>query len=359
MSNSPDLSDYDIPYSKSEDEYDNDNEPSNTPIQIVKKEPVKHKIQLKKKSPNTEILQNPINTSASTKPPSTSTSTIIKPKAKKESKESKLTTSEKLEEKFEFDEETINFFAKDLDERKILIVHNPNSPILEKINDTKVICLLLKLGHFKDYHCNTPKCKVGKIWIDKPIQLILNRINNNQNDLSFINLELICANCFMIKYGLDIFIKKKAEIILTCSICDFPLVKFKNGRKSKGICLACEKQMNRFSYEKQEDEFCNKLQNMYSDNPVLSDDIKHTKYYGDASKYKSYDTNSSSNSTAHSKSKYNVSFNDSKKNTDASKLSSKSTPLPLIELNMSMPSLFDLIEDDNDDNDDNDEESKI
>ena len=112
--------------------------------------------------------------------------------------------------------------------------------------------------------------------------------------------------------------------------------------------------MNRFSYEKQEDEFCNKLQNMYSDNPVLSDDIKHTKYYGDASKYKSYDTNSSSNSTAHSKSKYNVSFNDSKKNTDSSK--SKSTPLPLIELNMSMSNLFDLIEDDNDDND---EELKI
>jgi hypothetical protein len=344
MSNSPDLSDYDIPYSKSEDEYDNDNdnEPSNTPIQIVKKEPVKHKIQLKKKLSiidiqNTEDLKNPIiNSKTSTK---TSTKTIIKPKEQKESKESKLTTSEKLEEKFEFDEETINFFSKDLDARKILIVHNPNSPILEKINDTKVICLLLKLGHFKDYRCNTPKCKVGKIWIDKPIQLILNRINNNQNDLSFINLELICANCFMIKYGLDIFIKKKAEIILTCSICDFPLVKFKNGRKSKGICLACEKQMNRFSYEKQEDEFCNKLQNMYSDNPVLSDDIKHTKYYGDASKYKNYDTNSSSNSTANSTAY-------SKKNTVAPK--SSSSPLPLIELNMSMPNLFDLIEDDND-----------
>ena len=323
MSNSPDYSDYDIPYNRSEDEYDaNENEndfiddnkkPTILSLQnTIIQAPVKQKLQLKKKSETTET---------------TETTKITKP-TKPESK-SKATKSEKLEDKFEFDEETINFFAKDLDAKNILIKHKPNSPILNKINDTKVICLLLKLGHFKEYHCTTPKCKVGKIWIENPIQLILNRKNNSQTDLSLINLELICANCFMIKCGLDIFIKKKADIILNCSICNFPLVKFKNGRKAKGLCLACEKQMSAFSYEKQEDEFCNKLQDRYSDNPVLSDDIKHTQhtqYYSDSSKYKQYDSSSNASSKKKNKDTPSVAFQQ-----------------PLIEVNMSMPNLFDLL----------------
>ena len=196
--------------------------------------------------------------------------------------------------------------------------------------------MLLKIGHFKDYHCNTPKCKVGKIWIDKPIQLILNRKNNIQNDLSSSNLELICANCFMVKNGLDIFVKKKAEIIMTCFLCKFPLVKFKNGRKAKGVCLSCEKQMSKISFEKQEDNYCNLLQNTYSDNPVLSDDIQHNKYYGEVSKYKKSDAKN--NTTTNSKNKLNSS---NKKNTDTS----QNLPLiELIELNMSMPNLFDLVD---------------
>ena len=344
MSNSPDYSDYDIPYNKSEDEYDVDeNENENDfiddnkksiilPLQNAKTEtPVKQKLQLKKKSETTETTET-----TETKETKETTETIkitkpTKPESKK--KLDKVDKIDKLEDKFEFDEETINFFAKDLDAKNILIKHKPNSPILNKINDTKVICLLLKLGHFKEYHCTTPKCKVGKIWIENPIQLILNRKNNSQTDLSIINLELICANCFMIKCGLDIFIKKKADIILNCSICNFPLVKFKNGRKAKGLCLACEKQMSAFSYEKQEDEFCNKLQNRYSDNPVLSDDIKHTQhtqYYSDSSKYKQYDSSSNASSNASSK----------KKNKDTPSVALQQ---PLIEVNMSMPNLFDLL----------------
>ena len=334
MSNSPDYSDFDIPYNKSEDEYDNNETENETdviddnkkpiilPLQNTKTQaPVKQKLQLKKKTETTKTTET-TETAVTTK-----TTKTTKPESK-----SKATKSEKLEDKFEFDEETINFFAKDLDAKNILIKHKPNSPVLNKINDTKVICLLLKLGHFKDYHCTTPKCKVGKIWIENPIQLILNRKNNVQNDLSIINLELICANCFMIKCGLDIFIKKKADIILNCSICNFPLVKFKNGRKVKGLCLACEKQMSAFSYEKQEDEFCNKLQDRYSDNPVLSDDIKHTQhtqYYSDSSKYKQYDTSSNTSSNT-----------SSKKNKDTPSVALQK---PLIEVNMTMPNLFDLI----------------
>ena len=192
--------------------------------------------------------------------------------------------------------------------------------------------MLLKIGIIKDYHCNIPKCKVGKIWIDKPLQLILNRKNNIQHDLSISNLELICANCFMIKNGLDLFIKKKKEIIFNCDICNFPLVAFQNSRKKKGICLSCEKQMSKISYEQQEDVYCNKLQEMYSDNPVLSDDIKNRnyKYHNKVSKYKQGNVNTYTNeiSNANSKIKQNSSTKDY---------------LPLIELNTSIPDLSSII----------------
>ena len=215
------MSDYDIPYNTSEDEYndacndDNITPAKNDKIQETqdtqtKQEPVKHKLQLKKKISSIDVES--INTITSTKSNTlSSTNPDKKLKETKVSKELKVSKESKLEDNFEFNEETINFFTKDLDTRKILIIHKPNANILDKINDTKVICLLLKIGHFKDYHCNTPKCKVGKIWIDKPIQLILNRKNNIQNDLSSSNLELICGNCFMIKNGLDIFVKKKSR----------------------------------------------------------------------------------------------------------------------------------------------------
>ena len=281
-----------------------------------------NKIELKQKV-NTQAK---IGTKTHTKAP-----IISDDKSKEKEKEIKEIKEEsrkpsKAEEKFEFNEETINYFTKDLDAKKILIKHPQNSPFFQKLNDTLLICLLLKLGKFKDYHCNTEKCKVGKLWNGKPIQLILIRINNIHHDLSINNLELICANCYMVKYGLDIFIKKKKEAILLCSFCDFPLVKFKDSRKKKGICLSCENQMSKISFEKQEDKFYNNLKNTYNDNPVLSDDIKNTNYSSEPSKYKSFSTNSC--------------------NTNSSKAKSVSIQTPIIELNMSLPDLSYLINDD-------------
>ena len=248
---------------------------------------------------------------------------IIQTKVTKENS----TIKNSLEDQFEFNQETINFFTKDLDSRKILIKHQSFSPFLNKINDTIIICLLIKNGNFKDYHCSTPKCKVGKLWNDKPIQLILNRKNSIKHDLSISNLELICANCYMVKYGLDMFIKKKKESILTCSFCNFPLVTFKDSRKKKGVCLACEKKGNKISFENQEDNFINKLKSTYSDNPVLSDDIKKTNYYNEVSKYKKINTN----------------YNSGSRVSDNRTTNNESTYKPIIELNMNMPDLSDLI----------------
>ena len=192
-----------------------------------------------------------------------------------------------------------------------------------------IICLLIKIGHFNDYHCNTTKCKVGKLWNGKPIQLILIRKNCIQNDLTLSNLDLICANCYMVNYGLEIFIKKKKDIILNCSWCEFPLVKFKDGRKKKGVCLACEKKMSKMSFEKQENTYFNKLTELYSENPVLSDDIKHTKYYGEVSKYKNFDS----------------SKNNTKIKSISNDANSNNMSQPIIKLNMNVPDLSELIDD--------------
>jgi len=270
------------------------------------------------------------------------TSKIETPKA--ETPKHKIT---KEEDKFEFNEETINFFTKDLEPKKILIKHQPNSPYLEKFNDTIIICLLIKIGHFKEYNCITPKCKVGKIWNGKPIQLILNRKNSIQNDLTLSNLDLICANCFMVTYGLDIFIKKKKEAILNCSLCEFPLVKFKDGRKKNGFCISCEYKMKQITHNKQEDNYFNKLKDTYSDNPVLSDDIKQTHYYSEPSKYKNTNNNTNTNTYGNSS---------NKKQSGQIEKSGHLQP-PIIELNMNLPDLSDLINDGNDGNDGNYEDN--
>jgi len=215
-------------------------------------------------------------------------STTTKDKSK--DKSSKPTA---VDQDFEFNEENIHFFSKDLDAKKVLITKSPFS------NDTAITCLLLKLKVFKEYHCNIDKCKVGTVWNGKPIQLLLHRKNNIHNDLTPNNLELICANCFMSLYGLDIFKKKEKTAILNCKLCGFPLVKFMNGRKKKGTCLSCEQIMKTISHETQESRYYNELQNIFSDSPTHTTntshnthDISNTNYYKDVSRYKKLDATS-------------------------------------------------------------------
>ena len=189
-----------------------------------------------------------------------------------DTKQIKLT---KKEQCFEYNQETIDFFTKDLDFKKILIKNSPFT------NDIEVICLLLKHKLITDYCCSVKKCKVKILWIDTPIQLILHRKNNIQNDLSSYNLELICANCYLSMYGLEIFKKKEKEIIFKCNICNFPLVQFNNNRKKKGTCLACEKKMSNIFTKNIESEYYDKVEALYNDNPLLSEENKYnnSNYY--------------------------------------------------------------------------------
>ena len=203
----------------------------------------------------------------------------------------KVTTKlTKIEAQFEINPETIEYFSKGLEPIKVftkksLFVDSSKNTNFAN-NDTKLICLLLKYNLIENYKCNMPKCKVKHIWNGKPIQLLLNRKNSIYNDLSISNLEFLCPNCYIITYGLEMFKKKAKETVLNCDICNFPLVKFANSRKKNGICLACEKKMSNMSYEKVQSSYYNQLQEVYSDNPLLSDDIHKPRHFKDVAKYK-------------------------------------------------------------------------
>jgi hypothetical protein len=247
----------------------------------------------------------------------------------------------KIEENFEINKETIEYFSKGLEPIKVFTKRSPYSDNTKDTkfanNDTKIICLLLKCQLIEDYKCNTPKCKVKHIWNGVPIQLLLNRKNGIHNDLSVSNLEFLCANCYMTTYGLEMFKKKAKETVLNCDNCGFPLVKFSNGRKKSGVCLACEKKMNNLSYEKVQSSYYNQLQEVYSDNPLLSDDIHRPRHFKDVSKYKKKIASSYKPRKDGSNNGNDGNGNDGCDGNDKNK--------PIIQLNMSMPDISDLMKD--------------
>ena len=280
-------------------------------IQTIK-EPIKKIV-----TPESKVTQNTKVVKDSSK---TTTSNI--PKPNETIAEKKLT---KKEQNFEFNPETIDFYTKDLEFKKILIKNSPFT------SDIQVICLLLKYKIITDYCCSVKKCKVNTLWLDKPIQLILHRKNNIQSDLTSYNLELICGNCYLSLYGLDLFKKKEKEIIFKCEVCQFPLVNFNNYRKKKGICLACEKRVTKVFTEKMNSDYYTNIQELYHDNPLLSEENKSNNYY--TNKYKSSNSNNSNYTPSSSSTKAPVS----------SKIDSKITKPAIISLNMSMPNMDDLL----------------
>jgi hypothetical protein len=286
---------------------DSDND-INTSIKISKSKP--KKIQVKTSKKKETIVEETKETKDTKETKETKkTEKIVK-------KEIKLT---KKEQSFEFNEETIDFYTKDLYFKKILIKNSSFT------NDIAVICLLLKHKLITEYCCSTKKCKVKNVWIDNPIQLILHRKNNIQNDLSSFNLELICGNCYLCMYGLDIFKKKEKEIIFKCQTCGFPLVKFNNPRKKKGICLSCEKKMSKVFTENIDAKFYTNIQGLYDNNPLLSEANKEQNYYRNSGKYKP-------TTTYKKPSTYNPSTT-----------SKNDTPKETITLNMTTPNLDDLM----------------
>jgi len=126
---------------------------------------------------------------------------------------------------------------KDLSVSKIF---KKNSTIND---DTGLICMLIHHNIITNYECTIKSCRVKNKWLRKPIILILNRKNNCQSDVRVENLELLCPNCYIQNYGMELFIKKKNNIIPNCQFCDYPLSKFSAYRQKKKICPVCDKKI--------------------------------------------------------------------------------------------------------------------
>jgi len=250
-------------------------------------------------------------------------------------------TKLKDDKELEFNEETINLFSRNLDTSKILIKHKEDINIP---NDTNIICLLLKNKLITEYHCSIDKCKIGKIWNGKPIQLLLNRKNNITNDLTVSNLELICPNCYMSLNGCNIFKKVILQTIFKCKSCGYIMSKCENTRKCKTICFVCESTFNKLASEKQEDEYFKKLQSTYNNNPILSDTIKHSNNYSNISNNYSNKQSNYNNSKSNEKSNVNFEIEDENEENITTKSSKSSkNKKSIITFNMSVPDLQDFI----------------
>jgi len=228
--------------------------------------------------------------------------------------------------KFQFNEETIEYFSKDIlgDFKKICSVNSSFN------NDTALLCLLLKLQIFKEYKCVEKKCKTGKTWLGQPIQLLIHRKNGKIQDLSINNLELICANCYIAKYGLDLFIKVIAKTIYKCTYCEYPLSKFTNSKKKERICMACESKIMASGYFEQRSKFIDQLSDTIDEASTLKkDEFKSSNYYNQVSQFKSFDSGDGG-------------FKSARKTTSES---SKKTfnDKPIITLNLTVPNIDDLI----------------
>jgi len=251
---------------------------------------------------------------------------ISKTSNKKDGKDSKSVDGEmkkaiKADACFEFNEETIDFYTRDasVNLKDICIKKSAFK------NDTVLLCLLFKANVITEYRCNVKKCKTAKTWLGKPIQLLINRKNGKMEDLTTTNLELICPNCFIMQYGLDLFQKTINQTIYKCKICNFPLNKFSNFKKKEGYCLACENKIINASYYSKQNEYINELKETIDDTSALKqDDFTHSNYYNEVSQYKTFKDGKG------------------KPNIKSGKVSNK----PIIQLNMNIPDLSALINED-------------
>jgi len=276
-----------------------------------------------------------VNTSAKTKISKTKTEssspTITAGVAVADKK--KIDKESAADSKFQFNDETIEYFCKDIlgDVKKICV---PNSSFN---NDTALLCLLLKLQVITEYKCIEKKCKTGKTWLGHPIQLLIHRKNGKMHDLTVSNLELICPNCYIAKYGLDLFIKVIAKTIYTCTYCGYPLSNFTNSKKKERICMSCEAKIMTSGYFEQRSQFINQLSDTIDEASTLKkDEFKSSNYYSQVSQFKSFDSIDAGGYKSSRKAASESS------NTTTKTFNNK----PIISLNLTVPNLDDLISED-------------
>ena len=91
-----------------------------------------------------------------------------------------------------------------------------------------------------DHECAL--CKMKPFWNNKPLDFILDRRNNIENDYRLDNLRLLCPNFFFqFKTKKTIFFKKTKNNVSTCVDCGCKIKVSKIGKdKSKCVSKRCK-----------------------------------------------------------------------------------------------------------------------
>ena len=78
----------------------------------------------------------------------------------------------------------------------------------KKIDDFTLSAYIIE-HNLMDYICK--RCKLDSIWNNKPLNLVLDRINNKINDNRFENLRFLCPNCYSQIRKKQILLKKMCK----------------------------------------------------------------------------------------------------------------------------------------------------
>lgn len=113
-------------------------------------------------------------------------------------------------------------------------------------------------------------CQQSPIWNKKPLDLVLDRVNNNSKDNRIENLRLVCPNCLsQLKRRSTIFSKIVKVNVQKCIDCDKVIrnsSNFKNNKIQKFRCKQCIEKAIFFPLMKTtnslKDNFNNSISNM-------------------------------------------------------------------------------------------------
>ena len=131
-------------------------------------------------------------------------------------------------------------------------------------NDDKLLKGIIIYNKLIPYKCTNTKCSVNTMWLEEPINLIINRKNNKDKDFRLENLEFKCYNCyFQQNTNEELFIKLKKEHIITCKVCNYNMNNMSYNYKSIRICRLC---IDKNSDKDLEIDNCNLFKDTFENN---------------------------------------------------------------------------------------------
>lgn len=127
------------------------------------------------------------------------------------------------------DSKAIDKLTKNINPEKFF---KNNSPYKDQ---NVILAMMIKYNYIKEYKCVI--CKKDT-YNRKKMKLLINFINGKSSDLRYKNLQLICGNCIIQEYGINLFEKIKKNSVKTCKYCPYII---KN--TDYDICYICKQHL--------------------------------------------------------------------------------------------------------------------